>query len=53
MIFASQSAYFYGMLLFESVQYIIVLICVCMMLFSKGKRGLNDIVSRTSVVEIN
>lgn len=53
MIFASSSAYFYGTVLFECVQSIIMIICVCMVMFRKDKRGLHDIVSRTSVVEIN
>ena len=53
MVFASSSAYFYGTLLFESVQSIIMIICVCMVMFRKDKSGLHDIVSRTSVVEIN
>ena len=53
MVFASSSAYFYGNLLFESVQSIIMVICACMVAFRKDKRGLHDIVSRTSVVEIN
>lgn len=52
MVFASSSAYFYGNLLFESVQSIIMVICACMVAFRKDKRGLHDIVSRTSVVEI-
>lgn len=53
MIFASSSAYFYGNMLFESIQSIIMIICACMVMFRKDKRGLHDIVSRTSVVEIN
>lgn len=52
MVFASSSAYFYGNLLFESVQSIIMVICACMVAFRKDKRGLHDMVSRTSVVEI-
>ena len=52
MVFASSTAYFYGNLLFESVQSIIMVICACMVAFRKDKRGLHDIVSRTSVVEI-
>lgn len=52
MVFASSSAYFYGNLLFESVQSIIMVICACMVAFRKDKRGLHDIVSHTSVVEI-
>ena len=52
MVFASSSAYFYGNLLFESVQSIIMVICACMVAFRKDKRGLHDIVSCTSVVEI-
>ena len=53
MIFASSSAYFYGNMLFESIQSIVMIICACMVMFRKDKRGLHDIVSRTSVVEIN
>ena len=53
MVFASSTAYFYGNLLFESVQSIIMVICACMVAFRKDKRGLHDMVSRTSVVEIN
>ena len=53
MIFASSPAYFYGNMLFESIQSIIMIICACMVMFRKDKRGLHDIVSRTSVVEIN
>ncbi len=53
MIFASQSTYFYGMLVFEVIQYIIIVICFVMMMFKKDGRGLHDIVSRTRVVEVN
>ena len=53
MTFASQGAYFYGMLVFECIQYIIMVLCACMIMFTKNKRGLHDLVSRTSVVEIN
>lgn len=52
MIFASSSAYFYGSLLFEIIQSIIMIICACMVMFRKDKRGLHDIVSRTSVIEV-
>ena len=52
MIFASSSAYFYGNMLFESIQSIIMIICACMVMFRKDKRGLHDIVSRTSVIEV-
>ena len=52
MVFASSSAYFYGNLLFEIIQSIIMIICACMVMFRKVKRGLHDIVSRTSVIEV-
>ena len=52
MIFASQSTYFYGMLVFEIIQYIFMIICAVMMMFTKDGRGLHDLVSRTKVVEV-
>lgn len=50
-IFASQSTYFYGILIFELIQYLVLLISGLMIMF--GKRGLHDLVSHTKVVRIN
>ena len=49
-IFASQSTYFYGILVFEMLQYLVLLISGLMIMF--GERGLHDLVSHTKVVRI-
>ena len=50
-IFASQSTYFYGVLVFEFIQYMVIFISGLMIMF--GKSGLHDLVSHTEVVRID
>lgn len=52
-IFANQYTYFYGLLIVGIIQYLILLISGLMIMFSKSKRGIHDLVSRTEVVRLN
>lgn len=52
-IFASQSIYFYGTLVFESIQYIVIFVSVIMMIFGKNGKGLHDLISHTEVIKQN
>lgn len=52
-VFAGQSTYFYGMLVFELVQYTVMIVCGLMVMFSKNGRGLHDLVSHTRVVRLD
>lgn len=52
-IFASQNTYFYGMLFIELVQYLVIFISGCMIMFCKSGRGIHDLVSHTKVVRLN
>lgn len=52
-VFAGQNTYFYGMLVFELIQYAVTIICGLMVMFSKSGRGLHDIVSHTRVVRLD
>ena len=53
MIFASSSAYFYGVLLFELVQISVILISAGMIIFTKENNGLHDLITNTRVVRVN
>lgn len=52
-IFANQYTYFYGLLIMDIIQYFVLLISGLMIMFSKSKRGIHDLVSRTEVVRLN
>ncbi len=52
-IFANQYTYFYGLLIMSIIQYLVLLISGLMIMFSKSKRGIHDLVSRTEVVRLN
>ena len=52
-IFANQYTYFYGMLVVEVIQYLIILISGSMVMFGKSGRGIHDLVSCTKVVRLN
>lgn len=49
-IFAPMDVYFYGSLFFELIQYLIVFASIMMILFSKNKRGIHDLISHCEVV---
>lgn len=49
-IFASQDVYFYGSMVFEQVQSLILILSVAMVLFSRRGRGLHDMISRCEVI---
>lgn len=51
MIFATRDVYFYGSMLFESIQYIILLITFFMVVLRKDGRGLHDLVAKTIVIK--
>ncbi len=51
--FASQSVYYYGTVCFDLIQYIIILISVFMIMFSKSGMGLHDRITHTYVVKAN
>ena len=43
-------AYFYVDLFFESVQYLFIFISVILIMFSKERRGLHDLIAKTEVI---
>lgn len=49
-IFASKNVYFYGVGAIEIIQYIMIIVSVVMVMFSKNSRGLHDLVANTKVV---
>lgn len=51
MIFATDDIYYYGTLVLEMIQYLIILISAGMVFFSKNGRGLHDLISHTEVVQ--
>ena len=53
LIFASQSAYFYGVGLLGFIQFLVLLISGLMVMFSKNKQGVHDLVAHTDVVSCN
>lgn len=52
-IFATQDVYFYGSMLFEQIQSLVLIISVAMIMFNKKGRGLHDLISRCEVVREN
>ena len=52
-IFAKQSVYLYGVLIFDFIQYTIFLISCFMVMFSNTGQGLHDIIAHTRVVRTN
>ena len=42
--------YFYVDLFFESVQYLFIFISVILIMFSKERRGLHDLIAKTEVI---
>ncbi len=51
MTFASRTAYFYGAIILEVIQYIILIAIFFMAIFRKDGRGLHDLVAKTIVVK--
>lgn len=49
-IFGSKAMYFYGVGTIELVQYSVMIISVFMIMFSKSRRGIHDLVAHTRVV---
>lgn len=52
-IFTSQDVYYYGALIFERIQGIILFISIILIMFSKRGRGLHDLISHCEVVKVN
>lgn len=52
MVFSSKEVYFYGVAIFEMLQYIVIITSVFMIMYSKSARGVHDLVARTKVIEI-
>ena len=48
---SNKSGYFYGVLIFELIQYIIVFMSAIMILSRKDKRGIHDIITHTQVIK--
>ena len=51
-ILASREVYFYGVGIFEGIQYLVMLISVFMVMFREDGRGLHDLIAHTKVVKI-
>lgn len=52
MLFANKSLYFFGVAIFESIQYIVLLVSAFMVMFSKSGQGLHDRIAHTEVVKL-
>lgn len=52
MVFSSKEVYFYGVAIFEMIQYIVIIASVFMIMYGKSARGVHDLVARTNVVKI-
>lgn len=50
-VFASKGVYFYGTLMFELIQYTIIIVSCLMIMYGKKKRGLHDLISHTEVIK--
>lgn len=51
MIFASRDVYFYGVGLFEAIQYFVLIISVFMIIYGKNGQGLHDKLANTRVIK--
>ena len=52
-IFAPVNVYYYGTLVLEIIQYLIIFVSVVMICFNKSRRGLHDLIARTEVVKVS
>lgn len=52
-VFASKYLYFYGALIFEFIYYIIILLSIFMVMFSKNGLAVHDRLCHTNVVNVN
>lgn len=52
-IFASKDIYFYAVMIFESIQYLVIIVSIFMILFGVESRGIHDKVAHTRVVKVN
>lgn len=52
-IFTNKDIYFYGTITLNIIQYIIIIVSVIMIIFTKDSRGLHDIICNTKVVRDN
>jgi len=52
-IFAGKDIYFYAVMIFESVQYLVIIVSIFMILFGVEARGIHDRVAHTRVVKVN
>lgn len=50
-MFLNKNLYFYGTLIFEIIQYLVIFIIAIMILSRKDKRGLHDIITHTRVIK--
>lgn len=51
MLFAGKDGYFYGLLIFEIIQYSIIIISFIMIISRDDKKGIHDMICDTSVVK--
>lgn len=52
MLFASKYVYFYGVAVFETIQYLILIISVFMVINGKNGQGLHDKIAHTRVIKL-
>lgn len=50
-LFMSKDMYFYGVMIFEFIQYVVLFVSVIMILSRKDKRGLHDMITHTRVIK--
>lgn len=52
MLFVSKSIYFYGVSIFEVIQYLIIIISMFMVMYSKDGRAIHDRLTHTRVITV-
>lgn len=53
MLFVNKNAYFYTVMIFESIQWLVLFISAIMILSRKDKRGIHDLITHTEVIKEN
>lgn len=52
-IFSEQYVYFYGVFIFEVIQYAVIVISLLLIIIGKQGRGVHDMIARTKVIKTN
>ncbi len=52
MLFAGKTIYFYGVAIFEMIQYVVLIISICMIMGSKEGKGVHDRLAHTRVIRL-